>query len=83
MSNINYQRLSLLGDKVKAGIATKPETDEFMSMLYQGGKISEQQYQQYINSKSKQAADEIVNAALAIGAVLLIGYLLKELFSGK
>ncbi len=81
MSGINYPRLSLLGDKVKAGQASKAETDEFMLMLYQNGRISENQYQLYINGLNKKATDEVVNAALAVGAILLIGYLLKEMFS--
>lgn len=83
MSSINYPRLSLLGDKVKAGTATKAETDEFVLILFQNGRITDAQYQQYLNSKTKQTSDEIVNAALAVGAILLIGYLIKELFNSK
>ena len=83
MNSINYPRLSLLGDKVKAGAATKAETDEFMLILYQNGRINEVQYQQYVAGQNKKATDEIVNAALAVGAVVLIGYLLKEMFGSK
>jgi hypothetical protein len=79
-STFNYKRLSFLGDKVKAGTASKAEKDEFMSMLYQNGSINEKQYKDY---KANRNIDEIVNAALAVGAVLLIGYLLSELFNGK
>ncbi len=82
MSTLNYQRLSFLGDKVKAGKATKAETDEFMLMLYQNGNITAQQYNAYKANGNKNT-DEIVNAALAVGAVLLIGYLIGELFKGK
>lgn len=84
MSNIlNYQRLSLLGDKVRAGTATKSEKDEFMSMLFANGSITQKQYNDYLTNGNKANTDEIVNAALTVGAVVLIGYLLKELFKGK
>ena len=84
MSNlINYQRLSFLGDKIKAGTATRAEQDEFMNMLYQNGSISQKQYNEYLTNGNKGNTDEIVNTALAVGAVVLIGYLLGELFKGK
>lgn len=44
--------------------------------------ITAKQYNNYkVNGKSY--TDDIVNAALAVGAVLLIGYLPGELFKGK
>lgn len=82
-SIINYQRLSFLGDKVKAGTATKTEKDEFMLMLYQNGSISQKQYNEYLANGNKTNTEEIVNAALAVGAVLLIGYLINEMFKSK
>lgn len=77
---LNYKRLSYLGDKVKEGKATKVEKDEFMLMLYQHGNITKEQYSTYLNDKTK---DEVLDAGLAIGAILLIGYLLKEAFKSK
>lgn len=82
-SEINYQRLSFLGDKVKEGTATKAERDEFMLMLYQADKITSEQYNEYIKNGNNSNTEEIVNAALAVGAVVLIGYLLSELFDRK
>lgn len=82
-STINYERLSFLGDKVKANIATKEERDEFMMMLYQNGSITATQYNEYIQNGNKANTEELINAGLAIGAVLLIGYLIKEMFKGK
>lgn len=76
-SNLNYKRLSFLGDKVKAGTASQAEKDEFMFMLYQNGSINEKQYKDY---KANKNIDEIVKAALAVGAVILIGYLISSLF---
>ncbi len=77
---LNYDRLSFLGDKVKAGVATKAEKDEYMLMLYQNGKITTNQYNDYSSNRN---SDDIVNAALGIGALVLIGYLLSQLFKSK
>ena len=80
---IDYSRLSYLGDKLKSGIATKQEKDEYMLMLYNNGSISQNQYNDYLINGNKYKSDEIVNAALSIGAVLLIGYIIGEMFKGK
>lgn len=80
MKGLNYERLSYLGDKVKAGTASKSEKDEFMLLLYQNGNITAVQYNDYVDGRN---TDKIINAALAVGAVVLIGYLLKQLFGGK
>jgi len=77
---IDYQRLSYLGEKVKANLATKPEKDEFMLMLRNSRNITERQYNDYLSNRN---AEEVVNAALAVGAIVLIGYLLNELLSSK
>ena len=82
-SNINYERLSLLGDKVKGGGASKEEKDEFMWMLLQNGSITQQQYNEYINNGNKENTENILQAALAVGAVLIIGFLIGELFKKK
>lgn len=82
-SMINYQRLSYLGDKVKLGLATKTEKDEFMFMLYQNGSITPKQYNDYKVNGNTNQTEEIVNAALAVGAVLLIGYLISEMLKSK
>ena len=77
MDSIDYRRLSLLGDKMKANQATKAEKDEFMSIMYHSGKITQTQYNDYLNQKN---SDDILNAALAIGAIVLLGYLIGKLF---
>lgn len=77
MSGIDYQRLAFLGDKVRGSTASKPEKDEYMRLLYLNGSITEQQYKDYVAGRN---SDEILQAALAVGAVLLIGFLISELF---
>ena len=84
MSNIiDYEQLSILGDKVKAGTASKTEKDQFMLMLYSNGNITKQQYEEYLQTKNSKNSNEVLNAALAIGAVTIIGYLLSQLFEEK
>jgi hypothetical protein len=84
MSNhIDFGRLSYLGDRLKTGLASKQEKDEYMLILYKNGSITQKQYNDYLANGNKANTDEIVNAALAVGAVLLIGYLISEMFKGK
>jgi|GEM_PF-1467265 len=84
MSNhIDFGRLSYLGDKLKAGHATKQEKDEYMKMLFINGNITQKQYDEYLTNGNKANTEEIVNAALAVGAVLLIGYLISEMFKSN
>ncbi|MEQ8686992.1 MAG: hypothetical protein RIE86_16945 [Imperialibacter sp.] len=73
---LDFKRLSYLGDKVKLKTASSEEKDEFMRLLYQNGDLTEKQFKDY---KAGRNAQEIVDAALAIGAVLLIAYLIGEL----
>ncbi len=79
-NNIDYSRLSYLGERLRAGLATKQEKDEYMQTLYQNGKISQKQYNNYTANRN---SEDIVNAALSVGAVLLIGYVLSQVFKGK
>lgn len=77
---IDYIRLQQLSDKVKANTATPQEKDEYMKMLYQNGSITQNQYDKYIKDKSN---NDIWEAAKTIGGILLLGYILGELFSNK
>lgn len=82
-NNIDFARLSYLGDRLKANLATKQERDEYMLILYKNGNITQSQYNEYLANGNKVNTEEIVNAALAVGAVLLIGYLISEMFKSK
>lgn len=75
--DINYKRLSYLGDRVRAGNASKPEKDEFMNLLYQNGSINDKQYRDYINNQNTEG---ILKAALAVGAIVLLGYIISQAF---
>jgi len=79
-SDIDYYRLSLLGNKVKTGHATTEEKDEFMLLMLQANRITQDQYNKY---KSNIDADALIKAALTVGAVFLLAHLLDEWLSKK
>lgn len=79
-TDFDYRQFTLLGDKVKSGNATTQERDEFMKMLFQNGRLTKTQYDDYLKNKNK---NDIVDVGLAIGGIILIGYLLSELFGGS
>ncbi len=72
---INTQKLSTLSQKIQNGTSTKAEKDDYMWMLYQNGSITKIQYDNY---NTENNANEVLNAGLAIGAVILLGYLMKR-----
>jgi hypothetical protein len=75
-----YTRLSDLGDRIRQGVASQQEKDEFMEFMHDHGKIASEQYQEYLSGSN---TEKIINAALSVGAVVLISFLLDELFSRK
>ncbi len=72
---INTQKLSTLSQKIQNGNSTKSEKDDYMWMLYQNGSITKNQYDNYNTEKN---ANEVLNAGLAIGAIILLGLLMKK-----
>jgi hypothetical protein len=75
---MDYQRLSNLSQKIQNGAATKSEKDDYMWMIYQNGSISKSQYDNY---KNNQNVSDVLNAGLTIGAIILLGALLKKVVS--
>ena len=80
MNGLDYQRLAQLGEKVREHTASGPERDEYMSLLYRNGSLTEQQWLDYHSGKN---TDDIVKAAVTVGAVILIGYLIDQMFSKR
>ncbi|WOK07194.1 hypothetical protein RT717_00985 [Imperialibacter roseus] len=76
MNNSDLQKLLSLSQKVQSGKATKDQTDQYMSLLLQNKSITAKQYSDY---KSNRNVDDIVNAAVVIGGIVLLGYLLGKL----
>lgn len=72
----DIHRLLDLNQKVKSGTATKADKDEYMLLLLNRGSITNKQYNDYLQGRN---VDEIVEAALVIGGILLLGYALSKL----
>ena len=72
---MDYQRLSTLSQKIQNGLASKTEKDDYMWMIYQNGSINKYQFDNYKNDRNMS---EVLNAGLTIGAILLLGALLKK-----
>jgi hypothetical protein len=81
-SNLDYNRLNYLKNKIKAKTASKSERDEYMLSLYRNGNITKKQYDDYLENPNS-ASNDVVEAALTIGGVVLLAYLLSQLFGGK
>ncbi|WP_444647882.1 hypothetical protein ACSLMO_06465 [Flavobacterium columnare] len=73
---IDYYKLQQLSDKVKNNTATDREKDEYMLMLYNNGSITKNQYDKYLSDKS---SNESLGAAITIGGIILLGYLISKL----
>ncbi len=73
---LNYTRLSDLSGKVKSGLANKQEENELVDLLYSNKSITKKQYDDY---RSGVNSAEILNAVLAIGAIVLVGYLISKI----
>ncbi|MBQ3831985.1 MAG: hypothetical protein II815_02315 [Bacteroidales bacterium] len=72
---MNEQRFRELNHKVNKGTATKEEKDEYMRMMLEAGKITQDQYDRY---KSGEQSDALLSIAMFAGAVLLLGWILKN-----
>ncbi|WP_347069210.1 hypothetical protein [Flavobacterium sp. WV_118_3] len=73
---IDFEKLQYLNDKVKSNTATQKERDEYMSMLYNNGSITKNQYEKYIADKN---SNDLLNTAITIAGILLLGYLISKL----
>ena len=77
---IDYNRLEYLNSKVKNETASKSEKDEYMQLLYQNKSITKSQYDKYLSDKS---SDNVLGAAITIGGILLLGYIIDKLTSNS
>lgn len=77
MKNIDYNRLLELKRLIKNGNASKKEKKEYMTLLHKNGNITDEQYKKFLHNKSD---NDVINAALTIGGVLLATWLLTKLF---
>jgi len=75
---IDYNRLEFLNGKVKSNTATASEKDEYMLLLYKNNSITKNQYDKYLEDKSSPS---VIGAAITIGGILLLGYIIDKLTS--
>ena len=80
MKTIDYNRLLELKRLIRNDNASKKERKEYMTLLYRNGNISKKQYDIFL---SDQSSDDVINAALTIGGVILATWLLTKLFGGN
>ena len=73
---IDYRRLEYLNRKVKNETASSSEKDEYMLLLYQNKSITKSQYDKYLSDKS---SDNVLGAAITIGGILLLGYIIDKI----
>lgn len=77
MNNLEYSRLLELKKLIQNKQATAEQKKEYISILYRNGSITKEQFDAY---QKNQNADEIINAAMTIGGVLLATWLISKLF---
>ncbi|GIZ16638.1 hypothetical protein [Capnocytophaga catalasegens] len=73
----DYKTLLHLRDKINENTATFEEQKQYVYMLTQEGKFSQEQYQAFAQKSNLQ--NNILNAALAIGGIILTAWLISEL----
>ncbi|ODS84954.1 MAG: hypothetical protein BGO42_07975 [Flavobacterium sp. 40-81] len=77
MDHMDYSRLLELKRLIDNKQATSEQKKEYLNILYRNGNITKEQYDAYLKN---QNTDEIINAALTIGGVLLAAWLITKLF---
>jgi hypothetical protein len=77
MNNSGYNRLLELKRLIDSKQANSSEKKEYLQILHRNGNISKEQYDSFLKN---QNTDDIVNAALTIGGVILVTWLVSKLF---
>jgi len=77
LNRFSYDRLIYLNQKINNNTASKAEKDEYMRTLYDNGNITKEQYDKYMSDGATQ--EEIMKAALTIGGIILVAYLVERL----
>lgn len=77
MNNADYDRLLELKQLIDNKKASPAERKEYLDILLSNGNITRQQYDSYLQNKN---ADDILNAALTIGGVVLASWLIMKVF---
>jgi ribonuclease HII len=77
MNNLDHSRLLELKGLIDSKQATTEQRREYIDILYRNGNITREQFEAY---QKNQNTEEIINAALTIGGVILATWLISKLF---
>lgn len=77
---IDYDRLRYLNGKVKNSSASIAEKDEYMTLLYRNNSITKNQYEKYLKDKN---SGNLIDTAITIGGIILLGYIIDKLTSNS
>lgn len=75
MNNLEYKRLEELNSKISKGLANDAEKKEYVKILKDNGKITNDQYNKYNES---QNSDDLLKFILIVGGFALLAYLLSK-----
>lgn len=75
MNNSEYKRLEELNYKISKGLANDIEKKEYVKILKDNGKITNDQYNKYNES---QNSDDLLKFILIVGGFALLAYLLSK-----
>jgi len=76
MNNTEYNRLLQLKNRISSNEASIEEKKEYMTILYNNGNITKEQYNRFLLEKN---SEDIVKAGLTIGGFILAVWLLSKL----
>lgn len=76
MNNNEYRRLLELKELINQNQASSRQKKEYLELLYRNGNITESQYKSFLKN---QNTDDIIKAALTIGGVVLVAWLISKL----
>jgi len=76
--NNEYYRLLELKRLIDTKRATKNDEREYIDLMYSQNRITQKQYENYMSNKN---SDDILQATLTIGGVLLAAWLLNKLIN--
>ena len=73
----DYEKLMALREKINNKTASFEEEKQYVRMLADEGKLTQKQYQMFAQKDSLQ--NDVLNAALTIGGIILTAWLVGKL----
>jgi len=76
MNNLEYQNLLELKNLIDNNQASENQKRKYIELLYRNNNITKKQYEDYLSNKN---TDDIIQATLTIGGIVLAAWLLSKL----